>query len=343
MDDTVIPNASPPVAQVIGLPLQEGQADVHLKTRKDGSHSCHISDQQLESIRERARKILKGGIDRGYKNLPIGRHYFLEKTVYRMLTKDNICAALTTPIKVKEKNHNKLRDDSINEALDPHEARDLGIIAARIKLNKTRCPDGFSRSISQFYNGLDDCNDVLDEIDELNGDGGAPVVMHAVKMDSKQAQDLIADPLTALCYNKYANDGLVVCSNGKGGSVTFHNLKVSPLYTADFVMRATHRAGSSAWTLLKSCRAKDGTIYEADDLKFNFGYRIFEPIEVDTDGKRSAWTITISSFAGASNSWLSGLVALSPQLPYHHYIGSEYVRRLLLIAEANCWEIRPNN
>ena len=331
------------MAQVIGLPPQEDHVDVRLKIRKDGSHSCYISDQQLESIRERARKILKEGIDRGYKNLPIGRHYFLERTVYKMFTKANICTALTVPIKVTEKNHNELRDDSINEALDPEEARELGMIAARIKLNKTRCPVGFGQSISQFYNGLENCDDVLDEIDEINDDGGAGVVMHAVKIDPKQAQDLIADPMTALCYNKYANDGPVVCSNGKSGTVTFHSLDVSAVYTADFVMRSTQGAGSLTWTLLKSCQAKDGTKYEADDLKFNFGYRIFQPIEVDADGKRSKWTLTMSSFTGASNSWLSGLAALTPQLPYHRYIGSEYVRKLLLIAEANCWEIRPNN
>ena len=343
MGDAAITKAGPPVAQVIGLPSQEDHVDVRLKTGKDGSHSCYISDQQLESIRERARKILKEGIDRGYKNLPIGRHYFLERTVYKIFTKDNICTALTAPIKITEKNHNELREDLINEALDPEEARELGMIAARIKLSKTKCPPGFSQSISRFYNGLEDCDDVLDEIEDINDDGGAGIVMHAVKMDHKQAQDLIADPMTALCYNKYANDGPVVCSNGKSGTVTYHSLDVSAVYTADFVMRATGGDGSLAWTLLKSCQGKDGTVYEADDLKFNFGYRIFQPIEVDADGKRSTWTLTMSSFTGASNSWLAGLAALTPQLPYHRYIGSEYVRRLLLIAESNSWEIKQNN
>ena|GEM_PF-1537956 len=343
MGDAAISKAGPPVAQVIGLPPQEDHVDVHLKTGKDGSQTCYISDQQLESIRERAIKTLKEGIDRGYKNLPIGRHHFLERTVNKMFTKDNICTALTAPIKVTEKNHNELRKDFINEALDPEEARKLGMIAARIKLSKTSCPARFGQSISQFFNGVEDCDDVFEEIDDINDDGGAGVVMHAVKMDPKQAQDLIADPMTALCYNKYANDGPVVCSNGKSGTVTFHSLDVSSLYTANFVMRATEGAGSLAWTLLKSCQAKDGTVYEADDLKFNFGYRTFEPIEVNADGKRSTWTLTMSSFTGASNSWLAGLAALTPQLPYHRYIGSEYVRRLLLIAEANCWEIKQSN
>ena len=93
----------------------------------------------------------------------------------------------------------------------------------------------------------------------------------------------------------------------------------------------------SAWTLVDSCTTADGVAHHPDDLMFDFGIRVFVPIEAEIDGRRVERTLVIGQVAATSESLLAKLVP--QQISLERFFGGEYAKKILLEAKARGWKI----
>jgi hypothetical protein len=302
----------------------------------NGSAACTVGETQLSGIRARAEKLLTKAINKGYGNFPINRSSLIQKTLNKFINKDAVCAALINEPQISEANHNQLREKYKGSSLNPGKARENGLVALRVPL-KTACPDDFDWGNSQFYNQVDSCQDVLDVIDAK----GLATVMYAVNMPNKDAAGELSDISIASYYTRYTNGGPVVCGKGDDYVDAYHSITVSKAVPSiDYIMRGYEYTDWSAWALLRSCKGADGKLYEASDLMFNFGARVFIPVKALIDGAVSNRTLIITSVAAASTNPLAGLVPDS--IAFHRLIGGEFAKKVMLTALDNGWELEKN-
>jgi len=299
----------------------------------DGNPSCNIDDTQLSAIRERARKIVGSGIDVGFEHFPIHRGKLASNITYEMLTKQSVCNALTPKSKTTASDHNKLRNKYKGSSLSKSNAQQRGVIASELPLHMV-CQEGYNWETSQFYNGAKSCQDVLNACKARK----IPVAMYAINMQPADAQRIITHTSSAPFYMNYANSGPVKCSSGGTVTEAYHKINISTfLPSLKYILRAKEGKGWSAWSLLRSCAA-NGTVYQSDDLMFNFGARFMIPVYVETDGVLTHRTIIITSAAAASNSSLAPLI--SNTMAFERFIGGEYAKKILLDAKSNGWQIK---
>jgi hypothetical protein len=302
-------------------------------THNNGSEPvCTIDDAQLESIRERVKKLLWKGTNSGYSDFPINRQSFVSKTISKLLNSQSICNALTRDLGATEENHNELREKFKGSCLKPKTALLHGISAARIA-TQAQCPEGYDWAESPVYNGATSCDNVI----EAMGDDGIPATMYAVEMQAGEVQSYLSKLSIAPLYTRYSNSGPLECKSGANDS--FHKIFIGAgLPTLNYVMREKDGSGWSSWQLRRSCTAENGSTYEADDMMFNFGLRIMASMDVDIDGHDKAYTLIIGSVAAAGNGAIAKLVP--SWLPYQRVIGAEYAKKLLLEAKSRGWEIK---
>jgi hypothetical protein len=224
-----------------------------------------------------------------------------------------------------------MRDKLKGKSIKENEAWNMGVVADRVQVKKV-CDDTYDYGNSPVYAGVDSCQDVLKEI---NGNGLA-VIMYVVDMEAAAARAFIDKSSSAPLYTNYGGGKPKACGNGKQDgrkySDTFNSIPVIGSISVDFVMRTFFGKRWGAWNMRESC---DG--YQADDLKFNFGARVFIPITVDEGDDAVDKTIIITSAAAASNMVGSGLIPKNT--PYHRTIGAETAKKILIDAKSKDWDI----
>ncbi len=302
-------------------------------TEQGGKQTCSISDDQLANLRAKALQLLGPAVRKGYQDFPIARKRFVAAVAERFITTEAICAALTGRTGATSANHNDLRAKYKSSSLSPRDARAHGMVAERVPVT-VQCPEDYDWANSPVYTTADECSDVTGGADD-----GIGTLMYATEMTPEQAQRFLRQRANTPHYSRYASGGPVSCVGGKGYIEAYHSLYASPVWpNINFVMREFDWPGYSAWQLRRSCTAADGQSYEADDLMFDFGFRVFLPIDVEQGGAIAHQTLIISSVAAASSNPLAKL--LPDSFPFHRFIGGEYAKKLLLEAKQQGWGIR---
>jgi hypothetical protein len=302
----------------------EAYADVMIE---DGE--CHFD--YFDDIKERARKLLSTGLKWGFGHFPINRNKFRNDILSGHVTEKNVCNALLYGPDVNESNHNEKRDKLKSKSVNEDEAWDMGVVADRIQVKKV-CDENYDYGNSPVYAGIDSCEDVLKEIDG----NGLAVVMYSVDMESAAARAFIDKPSSAPLYTDYDGGKPKACGTGmednRKHSDSFHSIPVFGAISIDFILRVFTGKHWSAWHNMTSC---DG--HQADDLKFNFGSRVFVPITVDEGDGPKERAIVITSVAATSN--MAGDVFIPKNLPYHRTIGAESAKKVLMDAKGWGWDI----
>ena len=269
---------------------------------------CSIDSEEMAAIKKGAARLVGFGTKHGFGDFPIDRGALRHETVDYFFTENRICRALTANSGATQANHDDIRDEYKAKRMTAAEAAQMGVIARHLPLTKV-CPPDYDWCDSMVYNDVDDCHEVTEEIDGY----GMPTVMYSVEEESVQAQRYVDRLSTATLYTKYANGGPMACGasrdeTGRRFFDSFHSLAV--LFTKiDFVMRSFAGRGWTAWTMRRSCDTPLGETYAADDLMFNFGMRIFVPIEVERDGELKDRTLVMTT--SAVNSSVSTRTRLS--------------------------------
>lgn len=307
-------------------------ADVTIINNDEGTQ-CTVNN--MDDLRAQAKKLITKAVNKGYGNFPVNRTKLIGKMVNRFINEGAVCSALVYPSEITEGNHNDLRQKYKGKSLAPNKAKEWGVVAKRIALDQV-CPENFDWSASQYYAGADSCQDVLNAIDSK----GLPAVMYSVDMRNADAASTLSDISIAPLYTKYANGGPVVCERTGDHVDAYHKISVINGMTIDYVMRGFEHADWSAWTLLRSCQGPGGTVYESDDLMFNFGARVFIPVDVQEDGVTSHRTLIITSVAAASSNPLAEIVPDS--IAFHRLTGGEFAKKALLTAIENGWDVEKN-
>lgn len=307
-------------------------ADVTITSNDEGTQ-CTVGN--IDELRARAKKLISKAVNKGYGNFPVNRTKLINKTVNKFINEGVICSALAYPSDITQGNHNDLRQKYKGKSFSPKKAKEWGVIAKRIALDQV-CPDNFDWSSSQYYVGADSCEDVLDAIDSK----GLPTVMYSVDMSSADAAAALSDVSIAPLYTKYVNGGPVVCARNGDHVDAYHKISVINGMSIDYVMRGYEYEDWSAWTLLRSCEGPGGVVYESDDLMFNFGARVFIPVDVEEDGADSHRTLIITSVAAASANPLAEIVPDS--IAFHRLTGGEFAKKALLTAIENGWDLDKN-
>lgn len=303
-------------------------------------NSCSIADEDLNNIRKTASKLVGQSVAHGFGEFPIDRASYA-KGALGFFTRENICGILTADSGATPENHNELRRQYRAERMTEEKALEKGVVARQIPLRKA-CPASYDWSQSPVYNGVDDCEDVLDEIDGY----GMPTVMYAVDGDFDRAQKYLDKLITAPLYTKYYDEGRpVACVSGSDGAGrrfqdSYHSIAVAAT-SAEFALRTFWGRGWTAWTLRPSCETAAGNTLAADDLMFDFGARIFVPIEVENNGASSRHTLVMTASAAAANGGLSSLIpeCILQHVGYKRFIGGEYAKKVLLDAFGRGWKI----
>jgi len=331
-------------------------ADVTCATQSSGKLKCHMSKEQLERIQERiapgsfkhilekrrASKEEKGarrgaklwqGLWAAFKRFPIIKQALYAQIAHRALTIENITSTLEGSSRATSEDHNDLRDEYKSSKLSPRDAKKRGIVAMKIPI-KPHCPKGYDWKGSDLYSDVESCTDVTDEIKR----GGAiPLIMFTSKMPWQKAKSILGNPSMAPLYTKYADDGPIPCTPGTARDSSFHRMKVSLGINLDFIMRSIQGDGYLSWEMKNSCTTSDGEKRTPDDLMFNFGAHIFEPLMVDVDGRIEEHTLMISTVAVASTSIFRKIIP--KRVPYQRFIGGGFAKMLLLEAEQKGWRI----
>ena len=285
----------------------------------------------FDDIKESASKLLSTGIKWGFGPFPIKKGAFKKGIISTHVTEKNICNALLRGPNVDESNHNKKRNKLKKQRVKPNEAWEMGVSADRIQVKKA-CPKDFDWENSPVYAGVSSCEDVWDEI---NGHG-VPAVMYAVNMESAAARTYIDKMSTAPLYTKYSSDPVQCGSgteveSGKKFKDTFNDL---PL--VEFIIRSYWGKRWSAWNHRNSCDE-----YDATNLKFSFGTRVFVPITVDEGDGPVDKTIVISSIATVPNMTVTDMFGwvIPEDLPYERFVGAETAKKVLMDAKGWGWDI----
>jgi len=303
----------------------EGYADVVIENGE-----CYFD--HFEDIKDSARKLLSTGLKWGFSFFPINRTNFRNKIVSTHVTEEKVCNTLLNGPKVDKSNHNEKRDKLKGESVNEDEAWAIGVVADRIQVKKV-CDDNYDYGNSPIYAGIESCQDVLKEIDG----NGLAVIMYSVDMEAAAARTFIDRPSSAPLYTDYDGGKPKACGNGKEDnrkySDSFHEIPVFGAISIDFILRVFTGKYWSAWNNRTSCDC-----YQADDLKFNFGSRVFVPITVDKGDGPEERTIVITSVAATSN--MAGDVFIPKNLPYHRTIGAETAKKVLMDAKGWGWDIQ---
>lgn len=312
-----------------GVP-QDGRPDVIIQ--KDGRRTrCWIDDEHLEAVRERARAKLRESMKDGYEHFPIDQNKLLAKTIDTMFTSNTICRAFGNSSRANEHNHNDIRERYKSRRLSPADGLGRGVVADRIP-PETNCPEDYDWKDSPFYNGVSGCEDIIDEI----GSNGMPTAMYSAPMTAAEALDVLEDPANAPLYTWYANEGPIECKSGPGYEETFSIVRVTRFWPSmEFATRNFSGDGWSSWALRRSCESPDGTIHEAGDMMFNFGVRVFVPVDASVKGSRKEHALVMTQMAAAGSNPLAKYLPKS--LPYQRFIGGEFAKKVLLEAKAHGW------
>ncbi len=297
------------------------------------SIACAMSPATHAAFMKKASALLATGISGGFGHFPIDRAALQSSMESTLLTRGAICAAVSRGSGATRANHNGMRKHYREGSLDEAAAQNVGMIARRIQVG-AKCPAGYDFKRSGYYNDVDNCGEVTSKIS-----AGVPASVYSLPMPPSRAMSYVNHPSAATLYTRYANAGPIACD---GSTLTsgdsYHALYVSPVWAdLDFIMHVDNGSDYTTWTLRRACSIK-GKSYSYDDLIFNFGMRIYVPIEVDWDGKRFTHTIVVSAVAAASNSWAAGL--LPSDLPYHRWIAGEFAKKLLVESWYRGWPVR---
>ena len=300
-------------------------------TQTGGTFACSVTDEALLRIRQRAAKPVSRASASAYAEFPIDQANLTRKILGGLLTERNICRTLVSP-KISEQDHNSLRARYNAERLSAENGAALGIIGTRLPL-EARCQQSYDWKASPVYAGADSCEDVTEEFEG----GGIPTVLYSTELPAAEAVEFLSAPATAPFYTRYANDGPLPCACSAGGNTFFHVIRVWGTISAEFAMRTFRGEHWSAWTLVDSCTTADGVAHHPDDLMFDFGIRVFVPIEAEIDGRRVERTLVIGQVAATSESVLAKLVP--QQISLERFFGGEYAKKILLEAKARGWKI----
>ncbi|MBN1282654.1 MAG: hypothetical protein JXA24_02630 [Proteobacteria bacterium] len=300
---------------------------------------CSIAEGDLKAIRRDASRAIARGIALGFGEFPIDRASY-GRGALGLFKERHLCSVITADSGATSANHNALRKRYRAEALTEAEAQRRGVVARQIPVRRS-CPPDFDWCESMAYNDVTDCREVLEEIDGF----GMPTVLYAVDGDAAEAQGYVNDLSTAPLYTKYSNAGPRACASGRDEAgrrytESYHSLAV--LFTSvRFAMRIFSGRGWTAWTLRRSCDGPNGRTLAADDLMFNFGMRVFVPVEVDDGGDVSRRALVMTASAAAANGGLASLVPgpLLRKTGYERFVGAEYAKKILLDSFARGWEI----
>jgi hypothetical protein len=302
----------------------EEYADVVIE---DGE--CYFN--YFDDIKDSARKLLSTGLKWGFGHFPIGRNKFRNDILSTHVTEKNICHALMNGPEVNESNHNKKRNWLKGHSVNEDKAWAMGVVADRIQVKKV-CDDAYDYGNSPLYAGIDDCQDVLKEIDG----NGLAVVMYSVNMESAAARKFIDKPSSAPLYTDYDGGKPKNCGSGKEDGRkyedSYHEIPVIGAISIDFILRVFTGKRWSAWHNMTSCNG-----YQADDLKFNFGSRVFVPVTVDEGDGPEERTVVIMTVAATSN--MAADVFIPKNTPYHRTIGAETAKKVLMDAKGWGWDI----
>jgi hypothetical protein len=207
----------------------------------------------------------------------------------------------------------------------------MGVVADRIQVKKV-CDENYDYGNSPVYAGVKNCQDVLDEIDG----NGLAVVMYAVDMEAAAARAFIDKPSSAPLYTDYDGGKPKSCGTGKEDgrkySDSYHEIPVIGVISIDFIIRVFTGKLWNAWHNSTSCDS-----YQADDLKFNFGARVFVPITVDEGNGPEERAIVMTTVAATSN--MAADIFIPKNTPYHRTIGAESAKKVLVDAKAWGWDI----
>lgn len=285
----------------------------------------------IEDIRKKARQLLNAGAKWGFGEFPIKLGAFKGSIIKTHVTEKNICNALLSSPDVDESNHDKTRKYLSGHSVGEGKAWKMGMKAARIQV-KENCPEDYDWANSPVYIGVESCEDVWDEIDSH----GVPVVMYSVDMESAAARTFIDKPSTAILYTDYGKGEPKQCGSGKQGGRayedSFHAIPVIGKISIDFIIRVFTGKRWSAWNQRDACGG-----HSADDLKFDFGMRVFVPVTVDDGYGPEDRTLVITSVAAASNLVIAD--ALPSDLPYKRFVGGELAKKVLMDAKGKGWPI----
>lgn len=307
--------------------VDESLPDVVIKEGKE----CSVSAEKLEEIRRRAGKILSEAYSAGFGHLPIDRDALLSMTV-PLLTEASICSALVTPSGVDEGGHNAVRRNFSGSALSSDEARSRGFLVSKVPL-KISCPPKYDWMGSPFYIDVESCGDVTDEFPGF----GMPAMMYATRMPAVDAAEQLSVVSKMVFYSKYAGAGPVVCQSRANYEDAYHEIWVSSIWpNLKFVMRGIHGEYWAAWKLLRSCQRGEEN-FSASDLMFNFGARVFIPIDVEEEGMRDERTIVMAQMMGVSNSPFA--IVLTENFKLESAIGREFAKKLFLETKERGWKV----
>lgn len=301
--------------------------DVVIKEGKE----CSVSAEKLEEIRNRARKTLAEAYSAGFGHLPIDREVLVSRTL-PLLTESAICSVLMTPSGAGEGGHNAMRREFSGSTLSSADARSRGFLVSKAPL-KISCPPKYDWMGSPFYIDVESCGDVTDEFPGF----GMPAMMYATRMPAADAAEQLSVVSKMVFYSKYAGAGPVMCKTGANYEDAYHEIWVSSIWpNLKFVMRGIHGKFWAAWKLLRSCMSGADNL-SASDLMFNFGARVFIPVDVDDNGRRDERTVVMAQMMGASNSPFA--IVLTENFKLESAIGREFAKKLFLEAKEKGWKL----
>lgn len=105
-----------------------------------------------------------------------------------------------------------------------------------------------------------------------------------------------------------------------------------------FILRTFLGKGWAAWMQPRSCSNGNGKSFEAGDLQFSFGMRVFVPVVVSANGQLSEQTLILSTSAAGSASRLASLVP--KDTPYQRLLATQCAQKVYLEARKNGWGIK---
>jgi hypothetical protein len=333
MSDTVSKPASSstPTVTAMAQQLPPRTPPDAVVTQGKGAFVCSVAPEALADIRQRAGRLIWKAGETAYAHFPIDRKDLYRKMIGGMLTERNICQTLVPP-KISEKDHNDIREQYKSERLSSEAGAGVGMVGVRLPL-KASCPESYDWENSPVYAGAESCEDVTEEF----AGRGIPTALYSTALPAADAIAFLSAPATAPFYTRYANEGPVPCTCDSGGNAFFHAISVWGTLSAEFAMRTFRGESWSAWSLASECTTPDGKAHHPTDIMFDFGVRIFVPIEVDIDGERATRTLVLAQVAATSEGFLAKLIP--SQIPLERFFGGEYAKKVLTEARARNWKI----
>ncbi len=287
--------------------------------------TCSITPAQFDAAKSAALALIQRAEAAAYTDFPIDREAMANTIVDEFVTANSICQAIVAQVNPgSEGEINKLQHRLRSEGLSPSEAGIFGVIFKQLP-HQHQCRGDIDPSTSPAYLGVKTCADVEKK---LGSDGIITAMVAITDLAAERAREINTTPRLAPQYTEYPDKSWphIQLINGSE-SIVCHQVEPSPWVYVNYAIHSFFSGSWVAWRMEQFCN--EGGEPVQSELLFNFGFRVFFPVQAMVDGKPVNRTMSIAQGPYKSGNLFAG-TARAKRTMLRRFLGKELALRLTI-------------